>query len=84
MRPLNMKLRASVQEESLNTIFFAKLNLIMSFSFYESLCKKTASSASSNGEVAVIKFLNAEGVTGSKIHRRLGKVYGAPYPWPKM
>ncbi len=40
MRPLNMKLRENVHEESLNTIFFTELNLITSFSIYESLRKK--------------------------------------------
>ncbi len=34
-----MKLRGNIYEESLNTIFFAKLNLT-SFSIYESLRKK--------------------------------------------
>ncbi len=40
---------------------------------------------SSDSEVrAVIKFLNAEGVTVSEIHHRLSNVYGAPYPHPKI
>ncbi len=32
---------------------------------------------------AAIKFLKGEGVTGLKIHRRLSKVCGAPYPQSK-
>ncbi len=32
--------RGNVYEGSLNTVFFFKLNLITSFSIYESLCKK--------------------------------------------
>ncbi len=32
---------------------------------------------------AVIKFLNAEGVTGSEIHRRLSNIYGAGMSQPK-
>ncbi len=40
MQTLNLKLRGNVYEWSLNTIFFAELNLIASFSIYESLCKK--------------------------------------------
>ncbi len=35
-----MKLRGNVHEISLNTIFFAKFNLITSFSVYESLHKE--------------------------------------------
>ncbi len=43
------------------------------------------SSAVSNCVVrAVIKFLNAQGDSGSKIHHRLSNVYGAPRPKPKM
>ncbi len=39
------------------------------------------SSTPSDCEVwTVIKFLNAEDVTGSEIHRRLSIVYGASYP----
>ncbi len=37
-------------------------------------------SAPSDREMrTVIKFLNAEGVTGSEIHHRLSNVYDAPY-----
>ncbi len=42
------------------------------------VCVKMESSASFDCEVrAVINFLNAEGVTGSEIHRRLSNIYGA-------
>ncbi len=84
MRPLNIKLRGNVYEGSLNTIFFAELNLITSFLIYESWCKKIESSVPSDCEWrAVIKFLNAERGTGSEIHRRLSNVYVTPYSWPK-
>ncbi len=43
------------------------------------------SSTLSDYEVrAVIMFLNAEGVTGSEIHRRLNNLYGAPYSRIKL
>ncbi len=61
----------------LNKIFFAKLNLITSFSIYESLRKKE-SSVSSECEVrGVINFLNVEGDTLLVIHRKLCNVYDA-------
>ncbi len=46
--PLNMKRRRNVYEGSLNTIFFAKLNLIMSFSIFKSLRK--------NGEFSAVRL----------------------------
>ncbi len=71
-----MKRRGNVYEGSLNTIFFTKLNLITSFSIFESLCKKCRVQRCLIVKVrAVIKFLNAEGVTGLEIHRRLSNVY---------
>ncbi len=49
------------------------------------VCVKMESSVPSDCEVgAVIKFLNAEGVTGSEIYHRLRNVYDAPYPRIKM
>ncbi len=48
------------------------------------VCVKMESSVLPDCKVwAVIKFLNAEGVTGLDIHRRLSNVYSAPYPQPK-
>ncbi len=32
---------------------------------------------------AVIKFLNAEGITRSEIQSKLGNIYSAPYLQPK-
>ncbi len=43
-----MKLTGNVHEESLNTIFFVKLNLITFFWIYESLRK--------NGQFSVIRL----------------------------
>ncbi len=45
----------------------------MSFSIYESLHKKCRVQRDSE-VLAVIKFLNMEGVTGLEIHRRLSNV----------
>ncbi len=68
-----MKLSENVRERSLNAIFFAELNLITSFSIYESLRKKWRVQCYQIVK-RVIKFLNAEGITGSEIHHRLSNV----------
>ncbi len=84
MRSLNVKLRENAYEAYLNATFVAKLNLITSSSIHESLRKKWRVALSDREMRVVIKFLNAEGVTGSEIHRELSDVYGAPNPQPKM
>ncbi len=40
--------------------------------------------SSAPSDCEAIKFLNVEGITGSKIHRKLSNVYGAPHPRLKL
>ncbi len=85
MPSLNMKLRGNVYEGSLNSIFFAELNLIMSFSIYESLCKEWRVRCHPiKLTLNLLNQLKCDVFHNPEYSPDLAPLRRSPYPQPKM